>query len=144
MFVKAKRYCFAATLFAFFWRRVHGSYNQSYKHNGSANCGFNYYFNGNYCAECPTGTYGVNCSNLCQPLTYGKFCSEICNCTSSICHHVYGCNLVSTVLSRKTTMFETLTGTTNTNSDITTERDIDKKNMSATTGFSYRSTSKRF
>ena len=22
----------------------------SYKHNGSANCGFNYYFNGNYCA----------------------------------------------------------------------------------------------
>ena len=46
-------------------------------------------------SECPHGTYGVNCSNKCQPLTYGWLCSEICNCSNSSCHHVYGCTGIS-------------------------------------------------
>ncbi|XP_078340436.1 uncharacterized protein LOC144627373 isoform X4 [Crassostrea virginica] len=87
MFDMAKRCFFAATLFAILWRRVHGSYNQSYTHNGSAICGFNFYFNGMNCAA---------------------------------------------ALDKKTTTF---TDTTNTTPDRKTERDIDKKNISATTGY---------
>ncbi|XP_078340435.1 uncharacterized protein LOC144627373 isoform X3 [Crassostrea virginica] len=101
MFDMAKRCFFAATLFAILWRRVHGSYNQSYTHNGSAICGFNFYFN------------GMNCAAALDKKT----------------------TTFTAVLSRKTTMFGKSTDTTNTTSDIKTEREIDKKNISATAGY---------
>lgn len=44
-----------------------------------------------YFIECPNGTYGQNCTQICQPSFYGKLCSEKCDCTNSSCHHVYGC-----------------------------------------------------
>lgn len=46
-----------------------------------------------YFIECPVGYYGDNCSLHCPPLTYGNHCAEYCSCSSTLCHHVYGCNI---------------------------------------------------
>nr|XP_022302713.1 multiple epidermal growth factor-like domains protein 10 [Crassostrea virginica] len=136
MFVKVTRSCLTATLLAIIWRRVHGDYNRSPQHNGSGNCGYNHFYNGNDCATCPLGTFGINCSSICSPSTYGESCSQKCNCSNSSCHHVYGCAGMSSALENttKTTLF---TDTTNTTQERKTERGTDKKDIKTITRYMY-------
>ena len=42
--------------------------------------------------ECPAGYYEDDYSLPCPPPTYGGNCAEQCSCSSTSCHHVYGCN----------------------------------------------------
>lgn len=44
---------------------------------------------------CPPGYHGKNCSSVCPPKTYGYVCEKSCN-KCSTCHHVYGCDWMST------------------------------------------------
>ena len=46
-----------------------------------------------YFIACPAGYYGDNCSLPCPPRTYEGNCAEQCSCSSTSCHHVYGCNV---------------------------------------------------
>nr|XP_034338673.1 uncharacterized protein LOC117692987 [Crassostrea gigas] len=55
-------------------------------------CCQNYYkVNGN-CTECPTGTFGLNCSATCPSNYHGVFCKEECHCTDGqYCDSINGC-----------------------------------------------------
>nr|XP_034338681.1 multiple epidermal growth factor-like domains protein 10 [Crassostrea gigas] len=55
-------------------------------------CCPNYYrVNGN-CTECPTGTFGLNCSSTCPSNYHGVFCKEECQCTDGqYCDSINGC-----------------------------------------------------
>ena len=43
--------------------------------------------------DCPPGLAGDNCSDPCPYPRYGALCNDTCDCSSSLCHHVYGCNI---------------------------------------------------
>ncbi|XP_078341580.1 uncharacterized protein LOC111108075 isoform X2 [Crassostrea virginica] len=83
-----------AILLVNLWGSAHSGYWDKYTDSGSVFCSYNYFFDGKLCKECHRGSYGINCSSLCQPSTYGKFCSEKCNCWNSACHYlnIIGCN----------------------------------------------------
>ncbi|XP_062600410.1 uncharacterized protein LOC134262051 [Saccostrea cucullata] len=66
----------------------------------TATCGFicgnrcclNYYQHSNgSCLDCPLGTFGVNCSGLCEERFYGRLCKSKCNCSPEDCDKEYGC-----------------------------------------------------
>lgn len=42
--------------------------------------------------ECPTGTFGLNCSATCPSNYHGVFCKEECHCTDGqYCDSIHGC-----------------------------------------------------
>jgi hypothetical protein len=42
--------------------------------------------------ECPTGTYGINCSEMCANGYFGKFCRQECKCQpNEECDPRHGC-----------------------------------------------------
>ena len=51
-----------------------------------------------YFIECPVGYYRDNCSLPCPPTTYGIYCAEHCSCSSTSCHHVYGCTVTEGII----------------------------------------------
>ncbi|XP_078339484.1 uncharacterized protein LOC111108071 [Crassostrea virginica] len=69
-----------------------------FEEDGTKTCISNYYVNGDVCTECPAGYYGVNCSFPCPPTTYGSNCAEQCSCSSTSCHHVYGCKVTEGII----------------------------------------------
>lgn len=44
--------------------------------------------------DCPSGFYGVNCSNVCSTPYYGVGCAMKCECVP--CDRIYGCLLFTT------------------------------------------------
>ena len=46
-------------------------------------------------AECSPGFAGDDCTDPCPYPRYGALCNDTCDCSSSSCHHVFGCNITT-------------------------------------------------
>lgn len=51
--------------------------------------------------DCPVGFVGDTCATSCPYPSYGALCNETCDCLKSSCHHIYGCNNISSTSTGK-------------------------------------------
>ena len=57
--------------------------------------------------DCSAGFVGHNCTTSCSYPRYGALCYETCDCLKSSCHHIYGCNNISSITTGKNVFFKT-------------------------------------
>nr|XP_022338887.1 multiple epidermal growth factor-like domains protein 10 [Crassostrea virginica] len=81
------------TFLIFVFYNVSVSGNSNFTCGRDGNCCSNYHMFNGKCIACPSGTYGLNCSQKCPQNHYGQFCIHKCSCNEDqYCNTVYGCS----------------------------------------------------
>lgn len=53
-----------------------------------------------YFVHCPSGYFGINCSEKCEPPSYGFICCHVCAPDCQKRHHIAGCTLMNKTTSK--------------------------------------------